>query len=294
MLDLAASYAYCTNVAKTQARNFYFSFTLLPPEKRASMCAIYAFMRYCDDLSDEEAVIEQKREMFARWREVLDQALAGDYGDSPILPAFHDTVRKYNIPPRFFHELIEGTMMDLDRNRYESFADLEQYCYRVAGVVGFVCIHIWGFTGGDAIYPPAEACGLAFQLTNILRDVKEDAEMGRIYLPLEDLRRFNYAEEELLAGVYDERFTALMRFEADRAREEYRKAAALCDMLDKDGLATYIIMYRIYRGLLERIEANDYNVFAQRISLSTGRKVSIVAQAWLGSRFRCGDPLLRI
>src|SRR5579872_4864945 len=203
--ELERSYEYCKHVAKTQARNFYYSFTVLPPEKRAAMCAVYAFMRYSDDISDEAALTAGKHDQMRRWREALDRAFEGDYGDSPILPAFHDTTQRYAIPKRFFYELIDGAEMDLTRTRYETFDDLYGYCYHVASVVGFVCIHIWGFAGGESTYAPAEACGVAFQLTNILRDVKEDAERGRIYLPLEDLRRFDYSEEDLLRGVTDQR-----------------------------------------------------------------------------------------
>src|SRR5690242_14558024 len=142
---LAASYEHCSHVAKTQARNFYYSFLTLSPEKRASMCAIYAFMRYSDDVSDEAASDRSKERQMAEWRAALERALRGDYGNSLILPAFHDTVQKYQIPERYFHELIDGTEMDLTKSRYETFAELHQYCYRVASVVGFVCIHVWGF-----------------------------------------------------------------------------------------------------------------------------------------------------
>src|SRR5689334_9058787 len=161
---LERSYLHCKHVAKTQARNFYYSFTVLPPEKKAAMCAIYAFMRYSDDISDDAALASDKHDMLPRWRDALDRTFEGDYGDSLILPAFHDVVTKYAIPKRFFHDLIDGAEMDLTQTRYETFDDLYQYCYRVASVVGFVCLHVWGFSGGDSAYIPAEACGLAFQL----------------------------------------------------------------------------------------------------------------------------------
>jgi len=302
--ELARSYAYCQHVARTQAKNFYYSFTVLPPEKKAAMCAIYAFMRYSDDISDEAANETTKHALLAQWRAALDRAFEGDYGDSLILPAFHDTARKYAIPKRFFHDLIDGAEMDLTRTRYETFDDLYPYCYRVASVVGFVCVHIWGVQRKDespkpppsiaGAYAPAEACGIAFQLTNILRDVKEDAERNRIYLPLEDLRRFHYTEDDLLHGVVDSRFYDLMRFEATRARQYYEKALPLIPMIDPVSRPTFVIMYRIYRGLLDQIEAQGYNVFAIRARLSTARKVGIVAQAWLGSRLPGGERLLRV
>jgi len=276
---LQTSYAHCMRVARTEARNFYYSFTVLTPEKKAAMCAIYAFMRHSDDVSDEEAPDGGRGARMAAWRAALDRALAGDYGDDPILPAFHDTVKRYAIPERLFHELIDGVEMDLTETRYETFEDLHRYCYLVAGVVGLVCLYVWGFDGGDKAYAPAEACGLAFQLTNILRDVKEDAERGRIYLPQEDLRRFGCTDEDVLHGVFTEPLRELIRFEAVRAREYYERALPLMEMIHPEGRPTFVIMYRIYRGLLDRIEERRYDVFSMRARLSTARKIGIVARA---------------
>ena len=283
---LAESYRYCEHVAKTQAKNFYYSFLTLPPEKKAAMCAIYAFMRYSDDVSDEAAADHSKAAQMRQWRAALDRAFAGDYGDSLLLPAFHDTAQRYDIPARYFHELIDGTEMDLTIRRYETFAELHRYCYRVASVVGFVCIHVWGFeaASGKAL-EHAEACGLAFQLTNILRDVKEDAERDRIYLPQEDLRRFGVTEEDLKRGVVHDNFRALMRFEAERAREYYRQAELLLPLLHPAGRPTYTIMLRIYRGILESIEQNGYDVYSRRARVSTPKKLGIVAGAWLSGKF---------
>lgn len=289
-----ASYAYCSQVARTEARNFYYSFTVLSPEKKAAMCAVYAFMRHSDDVSDEDAPDGGRGARMTAWRAALDRALRGDYGDDQILPAFHDTVRRYGIPEHLFHDLIDGVEMDLTRDRYETFEDLKRYCYLVAGVVGLVCLYVWGFDGGETAYPPAEACGLAFQLTNILRDVKEDAERGRIYLPMEDLRRFGCTEEEVLQSIFTERFRELMRFEAARARECYERALPLLEMIHPEGRPTFVIMFRIYRGLLDRIEERGYDVFSMRARLSTPRKIGIVARAWLGSHLPGGERLLRV
>lgn len=293
-ISLDESYKYCDAVAKKEAKNFYHSFRLLPREKKAAMCAVYAFFRFSDDISDEAELTTSKHDLLSRWRDALAGAFEGDYGDSKILPAFHDTVKRHGVPKRVFDDLIDGTEMDLTKTRYETFEDLYKYCYLVASTVGLVCIRIWGFTGGEAALAPSEACGIAFQLTNILRDVKEDAERGRIYLPLEDLRRFDYSEDDLLRGVYDDRFHALMQFEAARARDYYQQALALPPLLNPVGRPSFVAMYRIYRGLLDRIEQQDYNVFAVRASLSTGRKFGIVAQAWLGSRLPGGSAFLRV
>lgn len=282
---LAESYRHCEHVAKTQARNFYYSFVTLPPERKAAMCAIYAFMRYSDDVSDEAAEDRSKADEMRAWRAALDRAFAGDYGDSLILPAFHDTVRRYKIPARYFHELIDGTEMDLTRNRYETWDDLHLYCYRVASIVGFVCIHVWGFdeANGEALRY-AESCGLALQLTNILRDVKEDVERDRIYLPQEDLRRFGVTEDDLKRGVINDSFRALMQFEAERARQFYAEAQRLFPLVHAPGRPTLSIMIKIYRGILDCIEHNRYDVYAHRARVSTPRKLGIVASAWFSSR----------
>lgn len=292
-ITLDQSYAHCEHVARTQARNFYFSFVTLPPDKKAAMCAIYAFFRYSDDVSDDaidaardgETEIEQRARQMRDWRAALDRAFAGDYGDSRILPAFHDTVKKYSIPANYFHELIDGTEMDLVTNRYETFKDLHLYCYRVASLVGFVCIHVWGFDAADGkALEYAEACGLALQLTNILRDVKEDAERNRIYLPQEDLRRFGVSEQDLLSAKMTPQFRDLMKFEAKRARDYYAVAENLFPLVSPVGRPTLSIMVRIYAGILDCIENYNYDVFSARARVTTPKKLAIVAQAWLSSK----------
>lgn len=282
---LEQSYTACEHIAKTQARNFYYSFLTLPSDRKAAMCAIYAFFRYSDDVSDEAAEDGAREGRMREWRAALDRAFAGDYGDSKILPAFHDTVVKYGIPAGYFHELIDGTEMDLTTNRYETFEQLHRYCYLVASIVGFVCIHVWGFDAADGqALKYAESCGLAFQLTNILRDVKEDAERDRIYLPQEDLKRFGVTETELKQGVISDKYRALMRFEAERARSYYGEAELLMPLIHVEGRPTYGIMMRIYRGILESIEKNQYDVHTRRARVSTPKKLGIVAQAWFASR----------
>jgi len=172
--EMALSYRYCREVAKRRARNFYYSFMVLPREKSDGMCAVYAFMRYCDDIADDPSVDGDKRRMLEKWRASLDRAARGEYEESRILPAFHDTMRRFDIPVEYFHQLIDGAAMDLSVEQYESFDELYEYCYKVASVVGLVCIHIFGFDSPEA-KRHAEYCGIAFQLTNILRDLAEDA-----------------------------------------------------------------------------------------------------------------------
>jgi phytoene synthase len=283
-VGLAESYRYCRRVARREARNFYYSFMVLPPAKREAMCAVYAFMRYCDDIADSPGAPADKRGYLDAWRAALGAAMRGDCGGSAILPAFRDTVERYRIPARLFEALIEGAAMDLTVCRYATFAELREYCYRVASVVGLVCIRIFGFAG--ATEPPpeaeryAEALGIAFQLTNILRDIPEDATMGRIYLPLEDLAAFDYPAADLLAGVADDRFLRLVQFEAQRAREFYAAARPLTGMLAPESRPCLAAMEGIYRGILDQIERQDYNVFARRARLSAWRKLGVAASAW--------------
>jgi 15-cis-phytoene synthase len=279
--DLDESYRCCIHVARTQARNFYYSFLCLPAPKRAAMCAIYAFMRYSDDISDDEGDDRQAR--MSAWRAALDRTFEGDYGDSRILPAFHDSVSRYGIPRRYFHELIDGAEMDLAPRRYETFPDTYRYCYHVASVVGLVCIHVFGFRDPRA-KELAEYNGVAFQLTNILRDLREDAQMGRVYLPQEDLHRFGYTEDELRDGAENEAFHALMRFEVERAREYYDRAAPLVPLIDPDSRPCLRAMRQIYGGILDRIVAQNYDVFSRRARVPTWRKLLIAGEAWWQSR----------
>lgn len=272
----AQSYAWCERLARRQAGNFYHAFRLLPLERRRAMCALYAFMRVADDLTDGPEAVAEKREALADWRQQLDRALLGDY-HHPLHPAFHHTVVRFGIPRRYLDDVLDGVGMDLDIDRYETFADLYRYCYRVASAVGLACIHIWGFADERA-KEHAEAAGIALQLTNILRDLGEDAARGRVYLPCEDLERFGYSIADLQRGQCDERFRALMRFQVDRARGYYEKAASLAELLDPAGRAVFLVMLRTYRGLLEAIVRRNYDVFRSRVRLSRWRKLWLAAQ----------------
>ncbi|HWG41952.1 MAG TPA: presqualene diphosphate synthase HpnD [Gemmataceae bacterium] len=272
----AQSYAWCERLARRQAGNFYHAFRLLPAAQRRAMCALYAFMRVADDLTDGTEAVAEKRLALANWRWQLDEALSGTYSH-PLHPAFHHTIEHYGIPRRYIEDVLDGVGMDLDTDRYETFADLYGYCYRVASAVGLACIHIWGFREERA-KDYAEAAGIALQLTNILRDLGEDAERGRVYLPREDLERFGYRAEDLQRGQCDERFRALMRFQVERARSHYESAMPLADLLNPAGRAVFLVMLRTYRGLLEAIAQRDYDVFSSRVRLSRLRKLWLAAQ----------------
>jgi 15-cis-phytoene synthase len=280
--SLEESYALCERIARKTGKNFYYSFLVMPREKRAAMCAIYAFMRRSDDIADGAANPAVAMDGLGQWRMQVDAALNGGAAGEPILPALADTVRRYRIPLRHFHELLDGTEMDQTTTRYATFDELYRYCYRVASAVGLVVLPVFGYKD-EAALVPAEACGIAFQLTNILRDVKEDAQMGRIYLPLEDLRRFGVSEDDIMSSRATQQFLELMKFEAERARGFYDKARPLQDMIDADSRGTLAVMIAIYGGILRKIEESNFAVFARRIRLSTAEKLWIVGKTWLGS-----------
>lgn len=290
--SLKRSYDFCREIAKSRAKNFYYSFIVLPAERRRAMCAVYAFMRYCDDIVDEETGEADKENRLNVCRESLDRAYDGPpadaCGETPadvrgLLPAFRDTVGRYDIPRAYFDAIIDGAQMDLTVTRYATFEDLYQYCYRVASAVGLVCIHIFGFNGAEA-KKHAESCGIAFQLTNILRDLREDAGMGRIYLPQEDLDAFGYPEERLRNGLLDDSFRRLMEFQVERARSYYDAALPLLPQVQSSSRACLAAMIGIYRACLDEIPRRQYDVYSQRIGLSPWKKISITARALIRKR----------
>ncbi|MBV9082680.1 MAG: phytoene/squalene synthase family protein [Acidobacteriaceae bacterium] len=280
-MSLEDSYRYCRGVARRRAKNFYYSFLLLEKPQRDAMCAIYAFMRECDDLSDDPTAAEKAKlyETIARWRIETDHALNGELGPNPIWPAFHDTVERYRIPHRFFHEMIDGVTSDLEGREIQTFDELYRYCYHVASVVGLTIVHIFGFQSARALLH-AEKCGIAFQLTNILRDIREDAKLGRIYVPLEDLNRFGVPAEQLRSGRENHRFRELMRFEADRAREYYAESAPLSEMIDPQSRASLWALREIYTRLLARMERANYSVLTRRINVPARTKIAILLRAF--------------
>ena len=278
-VTLAESYEYCSKIAKTRAKNFYYSFVLLSAEQKNAMCAIYAFMRYCDDLSDEPGAAAAPIE---RWRDDLTRALAGDTtSPSPLWPGFQDAVRRYRIPHEYFYEMIDGVLSDLEPRRIRTFDELYRYCYKVASVVGLTIIHIFGFDSPEAL-PLAEKCGIAFQLTNILRDVREDAGLNRIYLPEEDLQRFGVTAEDLREGRKTEAFARMMDFQAARARRYYDESRPLLGLVHKGSRSSLWALITIYSSLLDRIRQSNYDVLSRRIRLSTFEKSFIVLRAMCG------------
>jgi phytoene synthase len=280
--SLDADYERCAQVTRRSRSSFYYAFILLPPERRRALHAVYAFCRFIDDIADDESIREPAL-LLARWREELDRVYAGT-PTRALSRALADSARRFKIPRALFEEIINGVEMDLSRKRYQSWEELRPYCYRVASALGLICIEIFGYRNPSAkLY--AENLGLALQLTNILRDVREDAERGRIYLPLEDLARFHVSEEEILRGVYSPTFISLMDFEARRARELYALAQSELAAEDRATLLTAEAMRLIYAALLERITRSNYRVLDRRHSLSAPHKLYLVGRAWAVGRF---------
>ena len=293
--QLVMAYSVCRGITRTAAKNFYYAFLVLPRRKREALCAVYAFMRRCDDITDESSLsMQERRQKLDTWLDALHRAQQGHPTDDPILLALTDAQRRYHIPAGLLDELAHGTAMDVEETeasaqttsapgltiQYKTFEDLRLYCYRVASVVGLVCIHVFGYRDPQA-EPLAERCGLAFQLTNIIRDVKEDAAMGRIYLPEEDLAKFSLSANELLATPEPARFRPLLAFEADRAREFYISGDALLPYISEDSQPALWVLVTIYRRLLERIAEKQYDVFTAKVSLSTSEKLRILGKGFL-------------
>jgi len=279
------AYAYCRDVTERSASNFAYAFRLLGPERRDALHAVYAFCRFVDDIADGGAHAGPAA-LLERWRDELDRVYAGR-PTHPIGVALADAVRRFPLERRHFEDLIAGVAMDLARQRYETFEALYEYCYRVAATVGLLCVEIFGYR-----HPSARAyavdLGIAFQLTNILRDVMEDAHRARVYLPLDDLRHFDVPEAALLAGRYSPHVGALMAFECGRARAYYLRARGALAAEDRASLAPAEAMRRIYERLLDRIEARHFDVFASRVTLPRYEKVGLALAAWgraqLGAR----------
>lgn len=276
---LEQAYEYCREVTRRRAKNFYYAFVALPREKRMGIYAAYAFCRQCDDYSDSKLPVEEKTRLLREYRHQL--SLAYDQGpQGPVFTALLDTIHKYGIPREYFEEVISGVESDLIVTSYRTFEELYQYCYSVASVVGLICIEIFGYSDPRA-REYAVDMGVAMQLTNILRDVKEDCLRDRIYLPLDELTRFGYPEEDLRRGVLDGSFAEMMRFQVARAREYFSRSRGLLPLLSPRSRLCPAVLQGIYLKLLERIEARGYDVFNGRVRLTTAEKVALTGRIWL-------------
>ena len=290
--DVESSYAACHQIARSAHSSFYPAFFLLSKPKRDGIVALYAFNRLVDDVADEGDDVAAKQRNLAKWRSALDDAVNGSLQAqstpkhaAETLPALVDTIRRYNIPTRYLHDLISGAEMDLTIKTYPTFDRLREYCYRVAGTVGLTCTHIFGFKDPRAL-DLAEKLGLAFQLTNIIRDIKEDYSLGRIYIPDEDLSRYNVSPEDFGRSEATLGVRELLRFEAERAWQNYEEGAELLDLIDADSRGTLWLLVHTYSALLARIESLDFAVFGERVRLSKPEKMLFIARARFGRHTR--------
>ncbi len=290
--QLVMAYSVCKGITRQNAKNFYYGFLVLPRRKREALCAVYAFMRRCDDIADDPKLTPpERRQQLDTWLDALHRAQQGQPTDDAILLALTDAQRRYAIPAGLLDELAHGTAMDVEESdvpqptngiavQYKTFEDLRLYCYRVASVVGLVCVHIFGYRD-PAAEPLAERCGLAFQLTNIIRDVKEDASMGRVYLPEEDLAKSGLSVSDVLSLTDPVRLRPVLILEADRAREFYASGDQLIAYVAEDSQPALWVLINIYRGLLEKIALKQYDVLTAKVALNTWEKLRILGKGFL-------------
>ncbi len=281
-MTVEKAYERCRSIARAEARNFYYGFVLLPPERRAGIYAAYAFSRRADDSVDGDEPVPEKLEAVAERRRELDACYLGTPPpDDAVLVALADTVRRFGVPRRHLDALVDGVEMDLTRSRYATFDELEGYCNRVAGAVGLVSLYIFGFR--DPAAPElARELGVAMQLVNIMRDVAEDAERDRIYLPMDELADCGVTEADILSATSSPAFRAVMARNGVRARERFARGERLLPLLDRRARMCVAMLSGLYREILGDIEACDYDVFAGRVRLSTPRKLRLMGRrtAW--------------
>jgi len=274
-------------ITRKSGSNLALAFVFLSKPKRGGMSALYAFCRQVDDVADETSVaVEERRRQLAQWRADVRQACSGGAPEMPVNRELKPVIEEYKLPFHYFDELLKGVEMDLEIDRYETYNELDLYCYRVASVVGLLSIEIFGYTNPDC-RDYAVALGKALQLTNILRDVRTDAERGRIYIPLEELRRFKVSPEEILGLKYSDRFERLARSVAERAKGFYQQAQSSLPAVDRKSMVAADLMGSVYWRLLRKLEAKRFDVFGPRPTrLSKSQKLALIFRAWV--RFAAG------
>lgn len=282
-LPVADAYNYCRQIAQQIARTFYYGSLFLPMEKRRATWALYAFCRTADDIADEPDLYPNPMRELARWRAALGDAYKGQ-PRGPVMTAWTDMLGRFAVPITPALDLLDGVAMDISGTRYKTFDDLRLYCYRVAGTVGLLMSPVLGYEGADTL-DCAVNLGIAMQLTNILRDIGEDAANGRIYIPDEDLARFGYSREQLLHGIINDNFLSLMEFEMARAEEYYERGMRGVRCLSRESRLAIALSSALYRGILNRIRRNQYDVFSQRAHISLPGKVAALPGIWLRQRF---------
>ena len=286
--DLDRAYDHCQQVTRSSASNFYYAFRTLPTRKRRAIYAAYAFCRLCDDIADGDLPPDEKRRLFTQTRRQLRESDNGGTSN-PLFLALNDASAAFDIPLVLFEEVIRGVEMDLTRSSYDTFAELRDYCYKVASVVGLICIQVFGYDRPSAKHHAIDM-GLAMQLTNILRDLKEDADRGRIYIPADEMASFGYTERDLRNGLVNDAFISMMEFQVARARGYFVDSARLIPLLPAQSRACPAVLHATYSTILDRIEASGYDVFQRRIGLSTTEKLLMVTKLWATSLIASTRP----
>ncbi len=282
-ISLTDAYLYCEKVTRDHSKSFYFASSFLPEEKRRAIRALYAFCRYSDDIVDEPEC--DFGYSFETWVRAVQDHSSIDHSsiNHPVLAAWHDTYHRYELPTQVVNDLLAGMRMDLSISRYATFDELWLYCYRVASTVGLLSMHIIGYEPGADEY--AIKLGVALQLTNILRDVGEDARRNRIYLPLDELADFGLSEQDILHGRLDERYKALIEYQITRAEKFYREAQPGIGMLHRTGQLAVAAAAEVYRGILPVIQSNDYDNHTRRAFVPNWKKLLMLPRIWLNVRF---------
>lgn len=275
--ELDAAYEYCRAFTKHEARNFYYGFLLLPAAQRRAIYAAYAFARECDDIVDGGLVVEEARRLLGLQRKRLDECLAGE-PDGPVFEALGDAVTRFQIPHGYFYELVDGVGADLTVRRYADFEALKAYCYGVASIVGLISIEVFGYEGGEGARRHAADLGIALQLTNILRDIREDGERGRVYIPQDEIEACGYSERELLAGVVTPAFRRLVEFQSVRARGYFLEGRKLLPLLPRRARACVGVMAGIYESILAGIQRDPAAIFRRRVGVGTGAKLMLAGR----------------
>jgi phytoene synthase len=281
MTELELAYEECRLITKREAKNFYFAFITLPPRKRNAIYAAYSFCRLADDAADEEMPLDDKLNLLGELRQKLSTTYSGN-PSGRVFTALAHAANTFDIPEEYLQGVISGVETDLTKNRFQNFEELRTYCYQVASVVGLICIEVFGYSGEKA-RGYAIDLGLAMQLTNILRDVQEDLERDRVYIPLDEMRDFGYSVEELKQGVINDPFHRLMKFQAQRARQYFDSGFKLLPFLSPRSRACPAVLGQIYSHILDKIEARGFDVFSGRVSLSKREKYMVTARTWMKS-----------
>jgi 15-cis-phytoene synthase len=276
----ADAYAWCKEYTKERAKNFYYAFAILPEEKRNAIYAAYSFSGLVDDIADELTDRAEQERQLADARARLAACYRGDR-EGALFVALGDAIDRYHVPPDLFEELVNGVEMDFTLNRYETWGDLYQYCYRVASMVGLICTSVFGTKPDPQARTYAIELGIALQIVNIMRDVREDAERGRVYFPAADLAAHGLTADDVLACRYDERFAAMMRTQGARAHDYFARGRRLLPLLDLRSRMCVNVLQGVYAEILKRIEARDYDVLNERVSLSGREKMTSIAKLWV-------------